>query len=47
MHSALRSAIAFNMKGIVAQKLLPVDQAGRRPRADRRDHDLQRQRAES
>ena len=23
MHSALRSALAFNMKGIIAQKLLP------------------------
>ena len=41
MHAALRSAIAFNMKGIVAQKLLPEHQAGRRPRADGRDHDLQ------
>jgi twitching motility protein PilT len=33
MHSALRSAIAFNMKGIVAQKLLPSirDDVGRVP----------------
>ena len=28
MHSAIRSAIAFNMKGIVAQKLLPSIQEG-------------------
>ena len=42
MHKAIRSAIAFNMKGIVAQKLLQVDQAGRAPRADRRDHDCSR-----
>ena len=27
MHTALRSAIAFNMKGIVAQKAAAVDQA--------------------
>ena len=47
MHRALRSAIAFNMKGIVAQKLLHVDQAGRRPRADGRDHDVQRRRCAS
>ncbi len=33
MHSALRSAIAFNMKGIVAQKLLPSikEEVGRVP----------------
>jgi twitching motility protein PilT len=33
MHSSLRSAIAFNMKGIIAQKLLPSmdDEAGRVP----------------
>ena len=33
MHGALRSAIAFNMKGIVAQKLLPSiqDEVGRVP----------------
>jgi twitching motility protein PilT len=28
MHSSLRSAIAFNMKGIVAQKLLPSIKEG-------------------
>jgi twitching motility protein PilT len=28
MHSAIRSAIAFNMKGIVAQKLLPSIREG-------------------
>ena len=28
MHAALRSAIAFNMKGIVAQKLLPSIKPG-------------------
>ena len=35
MHSALRSAIAFNMKGIVAQKLLPSirDDVGAYPRS--------------
>ena len=39
--SAIRSAMAFNMKAIIAQKLLALDQAGREPGADRRDHDLQ------
>ena len=29
MHNALRSAMAFNMKGIVAQKLLPSIKEGR------------------
>jgi twitching motility protein PilT len=28
MHSALRSAIAFNMRGIIAQKLLPSIKKG-------------------
>ena len=40
MHRALRSAMAFNMKGIVSQKLLKSMQAGRFASADRGDHDL-------
>ena len=31
MHASLRSAIAFNMRGIVAQKLLPSEKVGRVP----------------
>ena len=31
MHASLRSAIAFNMRGIVAQKLLPSEKCGRVP----------------
>ncbi len=39
--SAVRSAMAFNMKAILAQKLLPSIKPGVKPRADGRDHDLQ------
>ena len=45
MHPALRSAIAFNMKGIVAQKLLKCIKPGVGRVPTCRDHDLQRQRA--
>lgn len=44
MHNAIRSAIVFNMKAIIAQKLLPTTkemaEKGKK-RADRGDHDLQ------
>ena len=41
MHPALRSAIAFNMKGIVAQKLLPSIKPGVEPGACGGGYDLQ------
>ena len=40
MHSAIRSALVFNMKAIIAQKLLPSIKAGRGPGADLRNHDV-------
>ena len=41
MHPAMRSALAFNMKGIVAQKLLPSIKEGVSRVPTVRDHDLQ------
>ena len=40
-HHAIRQSLAFNLKAVVAQKLVPVDQAGRPAGADQRDHDRQ------
>ena len=41
MHSAIRSAMAFNMKAIIAQKLLPSIKPGVGRVPTVRDHDLQ------
>ena len=47
MHSAIRSALVFNMKAIVAQKLLPSIKKGVAAGADGRDHDVQPDGAEA